>query len=223
MMSPSESPPDQGRVFPLLREEFGRRSLTPRRAAGVISIATVILTVAGGVAIWLVDSDSFSSLGEGLWWAVQTLTTVGYGDVVPDDTPGRLIGTLVMLVGIAFLTVITAAVTATLIDQMRHASSSVTRARRRRCGPGEQPPGDQRPPRGHRGPVGETGSRLATDELSRPGREARRPHRVDRPDRRRRPPRPRRARDPRRSGPWPIRAVPPGSGPPLRTEHRPRW
>jgi len=85
----------------------------------VISIATVLLTVAGGVAIWLVDRDSFSSLGEGLWWAVQTLTTVGYGDVVPDDTPGRLIGTIVMLNGIAFLTVITAAVTATLIDQMR--------------------------------------------------------------------------------------------------------
>lgn len=119
MMSSSEPPPDQGRVFPLLREEFGQRSLTARRAAGVITIATVILTVAGGVAIWLVDRDSFSSLGEGLWWSVQTLTTVGYGDVVPDDTPGRLIGTIVMLNGIAFLTVITAAVTATLIDQMR--------------------------------------------------------------------------------------------------------
>ena len=85
----------------------------------MISVATVILTVAGGVAIRLVDNDNFSSLGEGLWWAVQTLTTVGYGDVVPDDTTGRLIGTLVMLVGIAFLTVLTAAVTATLIDQMR--------------------------------------------------------------------------------------------------------
>ena len=85
----------------------------------MISVATVILTVASGVAIWLVDKDNFSSLGEGLWWAVQTLTTVGYGDVVPDDTTGRLIGTLVMLVGIAFLTVLTAAVTATLIDQMR--------------------------------------------------------------------------------------------------------
>ena len=68
---------------------------------------------------WLVDRDNFQSLGDGLWWAIQTLTTVGYGDVVPDDTPGRLIGTIVMINGIAFLTVITAAVTATLIDQMR--------------------------------------------------------------------------------------------------------
>jgi voltage-gated potassium channel len=74
--------------------------------------------VIAGVAAWLVD-DSFSSLGDGLWWAVQTLTTVGYGDVVPDGTAGRLIATIVMLNGIAFLTVITAAVTALLVEQMR--------------------------------------------------------------------------------------------------------
>jgi voltage-gated potassium channel Kch len=85
----------------------------------VISIVTVILTVAGGVAIWLVDRDNFSSLGEGMWWSVQTLTTVGYGDVVPTDTVGRVIATLIMLNGIAFLTVITASVTATLVEQIR--------------------------------------------------------------------------------------------------------
>jgi len=50
---------------------------------------------------------------------VQTLTTVGYGDVVPESTAGKLIATVVMLNGIALLTVITAAVTATLIDQVR--------------------------------------------------------------------------------------------------------
>ncbi len=56
-----------------------------------------------------------------MWWAVQTLTTVGYGDVVPDSTAGKLIATVVMLNGIALLTVVTAAVTATLIDQVRGA------------------------------------------------------------------------------------------------------
>ena len=86
----------------------------------MISVVTVILTVASGVAIWLVD-QSYSSLGEGMWWAVQTLTTVGYGDVVPESTAGKLIATLVMLNGIALLTVVTAAVTATLIDQVRGA------------------------------------------------------------------------------------------------------
>jgi voltage-gated potassium channel len=118
-MSPSETPPDQSTAFPILGGRIGHRPLTARRAAAVISIVTVILTVAGGVAIWLVERDSFSSLGEGMWWSVQTLTTVGYGDVVPTDTIGRVIATVVMLNGIAFLTVITAAVTATLVDQIR--------------------------------------------------------------------------------------------------------
>jgi voltage-gated potassium channel Kch len=103
----------------MLGDTVERRPLTARRAAAVISVVTIVLTLAGGIVIWLVDRENFSSLGEGLWWSVQTLTTVGYGDVVPDDTPGRLIGTIVMLNGIAFLTVITAAVTATLVDQIR--------------------------------------------------------------------------------------------------------
>jgi len=118
-MSPNERPPDQGTPFPILGGAVGRRPLTARRAAGVISIVTVVLTVAGGILIRLADRDNISSLGDGLWWAVQTLTTVGYGDVVPGGTVGRVIATVVMLNGIAFLTVITAAVTATLVDQIR--------------------------------------------------------------------------------------------------------
>ena len=117
-MSQNAPAPDRGQVFPMLTRALSGRTLTARRAAGVISIVTVVLTVASGVVIWLVD-DGFSSLGQGLWWAVQTLTTVGYGDVVPESTAGKLIATVVMLNGIALLTVITAAVTATLIDQVR--------------------------------------------------------------------------------------------------------
>jgi voltage-gated potassium channel len=118
-MSPNERARDQGRVFPLIRGAMIGNTLTARRAAAVISVVTVVLTVASGVAVWLVDEQSISGLGDGLWWAVQTLTTVGYGDVVPESTVGRLVATVAMLNGIAFLTVITAAVTATLIDQMR--------------------------------------------------------------------------------------------------------
>ena len=103
--------------------------LTARRAAIVITLCTFVLTVIGGIAAWIVD-DSFSSLGEGLWWSVQTLTTVGYGDVVPDGVAGRLIATLVMLNGIAFLTVITAAVTAVLVEQMRAGHGSTGPASR---------------------------------------------------------------------------------------------
>jgi voltage-gated potassium channel len=118
-MSPGERPTDAGTAFPILGNRIGRRPLTAGRAASVISIVTVVLTAASGVLIWVADRDSITSLGDGMWWAIQTLTTVGYGDVVPGGTVGRVIATLVMLNGIAFLTVITAAVTATLVDQIR--------------------------------------------------------------------------------------------------------
>jgi voltage-gated potassium channel len=79
----------------------------------------VLVTFAGGFIASLADHKNFDSLGEGLWWALQTVTTVGYGDVVPSSGAGRVIGAFVMVSGIAFLTVITAAVTAALIEAAR--------------------------------------------------------------------------------------------------------
>jgi voltage-gated potassium channel len=95
------------------------RQLTARRAAWVIAGSTFLLTLAGGVGAWLIDRQDFDSVWDALWWAVQTVTTVGYGDVVPEHVAGRLIGVVLMLQGIALLTVITASVTATLIEQAR--------------------------------------------------------------------------------------------------------
>jgi voltage-gated potassium channel len=94
-------------------------ALTARQAARLIALATILLTLAGGLGAWLIDRRDFDGVGDALWWAMQTVTTVGYGDVVPEHTAGRLIGVLLMVQGIALLTVITAAVTATLIEQAR--------------------------------------------------------------------------------------------------------
>lgn len=65
------------------------------------------------------DRPEFATIGKGLWFALQTVTTVGYGDVTPKHADGRFIGAVVMLTGIGFLTVITASVTASLIESSR--------------------------------------------------------------------------------------------------------
>jgi voltage-gated potassium channel len=95
------------------------RALTPRGAAVVIATVTTSITVVAGLLMTIADRDSFPSLGAGLWWAVQTVTTVGYGDHVPTSGAGRLLAALVMLLGIGFVTVITAAITSSFVERSR--------------------------------------------------------------------------------------------------------
>src|SRR2546421_4025103 len=94
------------------------RLIAPR-AAAIIAAFTVIITVAGGILERVFDRQEFPTIGRGLWFALQTVTTVGYGDVTPRHSDGRFIGAVVMLTGIGFLAVITASVTASLIESSR--------------------------------------------------------------------------------------------------------
>ena len=86
-----------------------------RTAAGVIVTATTVVVVAGGVLMRLLDHGEYSDIWVGMWWALQTVTTVGYGDVTPKNPSGRIIATFVMLQGIAFLAITTAAITSTFV------------------------------------------------------------------------------------------------------------
>jgi voltage-gated potassium channel len=95
------------------------RATTPLTAAVVIATASTVTTVAAGILMTVVDRENYPSIGSGLWWAAQTVTTVGYGDEVPVTVPGRLLAVLVMLVGISFLTIITAAITSAFVARSR--------------------------------------------------------------------------------------------------------
>jgi voltage-gated potassium channel Kch len=95
------------------------RATTPRGAAIVIAAVSTVMTVGAGLLMTVVDHENYPSVGSGLWWAAQTVTTVGYGDNVPTNFAGRLIAVLVMLLGIGFLTVITAAITSTFVARSR--------------------------------------------------------------------------------------------------------
>jgi voltage-gated potassium channel len=110
---------DRPQKVPLTARLLLRDSLTARRAAGIIAGFTVLITVAGGILERVIDHQEFPTIGRGLWFALQTVTTVGYGDVTPKQADGRFIGAAVMLTGIGFLAVITAAATAALIEGSR--------------------------------------------------------------------------------------------------------
>jgi voltage-gated potassium channel len=76
---------------------------------------------AAGLVARIVEPDTFTSLGLSYWWAVTTVTTVGYGDVVPHDTAGRLVGAVLMLTGLALIPMITSVVVSALIHRRAEA------------------------------------------------------------------------------------------------------
>ena len=106
-------------LFERRLERWIDRATTPRGAVAVIATASIVITLGAGFVMTLVDRGNYPSIGEGLWWAVQTTTTVGYGDNVPTTVSGRFVAVLVMFFGIGFLTVITAAITSTFVERSR--------------------------------------------------------------------------------------------------------
>jgi voltage-gated potassium channel len=90
--------------------------LTLRKAVLLIVAVAAILSFAAAILVELVD-PAIGSFGNALWWAVSTVTTVGYGDVVPTSPAGRLAGVVLMLTGIALIPVITSVVVSVLVSQ----------------------------------------------------------------------------------------------------------
>jgi voltage-gated potassium channel len=95
--------------------KFLREPPSVRLAASVIVTATALIVVVGGVLMRAVDHSGYGSIWVGMWWVLQTVTTVGYGDVAPTNRAGYILTALVMLEGIAFLTIVTAAITSTFV------------------------------------------------------------------------------------------------------------
>jgi voltage-gated potassium channel len=90
-----------------------------RYAAEAIALVTASLMVVSGVLMRVFDHDTFPSVWLGMWWAAQTVTTVGYGDIVPSSVWGRLVAVATMLFGVAIVSIITAIITSTFIERGR--------------------------------------------------------------------------------------------------------
>ena len=95
-----------------------RKGLRPRDAAYVIAAFWAVAVVVGGVLERIVDPKTFHSVWLGMWWAVETVTTVGYGDIVPQQTVGKVIGGFMMLGGLSLLAVVTAAITSGFVSRV---------------------------------------------------------------------------------------------------------
>jgi voltage-gated potassium channel len=76
----------------------------------LVALLTLVVVILSGSVEALVDSGEFHSTWDGIWWALETVTTVGYGDVPVKSVDGRIIAMVVMLVGIGFLSVLTATI-----------------------------------------------------------------------------------------------------------------
>ena len=81
--------------------------LTLFRVIRTIVILATILVIVGGILERAVEPATFTSIGLSFWYAVTTVTTVGYGDIVPHTTAGRLVGTVLMLAGVSLIPLVT--------------------------------------------------------------------------------------------------------------------
>jgi voltage-gated potassium channel Kch len=97
---------------------FSNNPSSIRYAATAIIATIVVLVLLGAVLLRVLTPDEYASFGDALWFTLQTVTTVGYGDDTPTSAVGRIIASVVMLVSIGLVTVITAAVTSLFISSV---------------------------------------------------------------------------------------------------------
>jgi voltage-gated potassium channel len=104
-----------GLLWSVLREEA-------RSILALLFILLLTVTISGAL-MYLVEGEEqpavFSSIPACMWWAIETLTTVGYGDMVPMTIVGRLLGGVVSIVGIGTLALFSGLITIGFLDQLK--------------------------------------------------------------------------------------------------------
>jgi voltage-gated potassium channel len=81
-----------------------------------LALVTLGLGLLAGFVATVVDKRDFPTFGDGVWWAIVTLGTVGYGDIVPHTAWGRVVGSAVIVVGVTFIAFLTATVTSAFVS-----------------------------------------------------------------------------------------------------------
>lgn len=93
-----------------------QRAVVKRRVFPYLALVTLGLGLVAGFVVTLIDKKDFPSFGDGVWWAIVTLGTVGYGDIVPHTAWGRVVGSIVIVFGVTFIAFLTATVTSAFVS-----------------------------------------------------------------------------------------------------------
>jgi voltage-gated potassium channel len=100
-----------------------------RRLLYIIVFSSMAIT-AGAITEYMVESSAqgtkINNLGDAFWWAIVTVTTVGYGDIYPVTTQGKIVASVLMLVGIAILGMLISTLGAALVESRLKKTPGVT-------------------------------------------------------------------------------------------------
>lgn len=99
-----------------------------RYATMAIVSVTAVIVLIGAVTLRVFDREEYSTFGNALWFSLQTVTTVGYGDNTPEKTIGRVVATIIMLTSIGLITMVTAIITSTFVAAARVRAEAGTEA-----------------------------------------------------------------------------------------------
>ena len=115
-----------------LEERLQRKieKLTIVRAVRLVAFVALSLAVVAAILEWAID-PGIGTFRDSMWWAVVTVTTVGYGDVVPTSSGGRLVGALLMLAGVSAIPITTSLVVSVFVSRLQrqqHAQDAEERA-----------------------------------------------------------------------------------------------
>ncbi len=92
------------------------RAVVSGRILPYLAGVTLLITLVSAVAVRLLAHGEFETFGESVWWAAQTVTTVGYGDVIPQTAFSKVVAVFVMFFGVAAVSITTAIVVSAIMS-----------------------------------------------------------------------------------------------------------
>ena len=110
------------------RAEHTIRRLVRRGSLPYALALSLFLMVIGGLTIHALEPEVAENVGDGIWWAVTTMSTVGYGDIAPKTLPGRVLAGALMVVGVATFAMLTAGIASLLIHGQETETTAELRA-----------------------------------------------------------------------------------------------